>query len=228
LDEDATPPEETGPSNVGHDEAPNSGQEPPTTPEDATSPGFDGAGSGGEGPLPHRRALGRCEALERLDRQWEDRTPLHEMARPITALVLTTDDDPRGWDYIGALVGSPPDETARACASWLEAQLAADAISLGRAVRPRVDLVPAGRLWFVVRTVADMIIVIDGPGFLTPIAAALAASRRYQAGLLQALRAADGTTADPESNEDNAIDDQSASADDDPPTPTADAQDDGE
>ena len=149
---------------------------------------------------PRRSGIQRpWEALEQLDRQWEDLTPIAGRTGSITALALTTDGDPRGWDYLGALTGAPPNETAAACEAWLEAQLAADAASLDRTLRPHVELVPAGRLWFVVRTIADIIVVIDGPGFLTPRTAAVAASRRYHAELLRALErtgVADVTDAD--------------------------------
>ena len=63
-------------------------------------------------------------------------------------------------------------------------------------MRPRVELVPAGRLWYVVRTIADIIIVIDGPGYPTPLAAAVAASRRYRAELLHTLEGAQETAVD--------------------------------
>ena len=143
------------------------------------------------------RILRPWEALERLDRQWEDRTPPPQMSGPIAVLALTTGDDPRGWDYLGALTGSSQREIAGACAAWLGAQLAADAVSLGRALRPRVEIVPAGRLWYVVRSVADLIVVIDGPGFPTPLAAALAASRRYHAELLRELEREPGPAREP-------------------------------
>ena len=88
-----------------------------------------------------------------------------------------------GWDYLGAVSGALPREADEACAAWLEAQLAADATRLGRRFRPTVELVPAGRLWYVVRSVGEFICVVDGPGFPSPLTAAIAASRRYQAEL---------------------------------------------
>lgn len=127
------------------------------------------------------------EALERLDRQWVDLTPLEKLPGPVTALAITTFEDPDGWDYLSAMTGALPDEVAAACGAWLEAQLAADATVVGRSHRPTVELVPAGRLWYVVRAVADFIFVVDGPGFLTPLAAAIAASRRYEAELRRSL-----------------------------------------
>jgi hypothetical protein len=125
------------------------------------------------------------EALERLDRQWEDGTPLPDRRGALDALVLTDPVDPEGWDYLGALTGAQPRAVARACAAWLEAQLAADAGLVGRALRPTVALVPAGRLWHVVRLVGERILVIDGPGLPTPRAAAVAAARRYRAELVR-------------------------------------------
>lgn len=127
------------------------------------------------------------EALERLDRQWVDPTPLEKLAGSVTALAMTTVEDPEGWDYLSAMTGALPGEVAAACGAWLEAQLAADSTFLGRSNRPTVELLPAGRLWYVVRAVADFIFVVDGPGFLTPLAAAIAASRRYEAELLRDL-----------------------------------------
>lgn len=127
------------------------------------------------------------EALERLDRQWVDPMPLEKLPGPVTALAMTTLEDPEGWDYLTAMTGALPGEVAAACEAWLEAQLAADATLVGRSHRPTVELVPAGRLWYVVRAVADFIFVVDGPGFLTPLAAAIAASRRYEAELLRDL-----------------------------------------
>lgn len=190
------------------DEQPIAGTEPDEPPSSGpdTAPALDEtADLTGERAEPlwrprTPRILRPWEVIERLDRQWEDRTPLRELPRPIDALALTIPDDPRGWDYLGVLTGASSRETANACAAWLAAQLAADAVALGRAVRPRVELVPAGRLWYVVRTIADVIVVIDGPGFATPLAAALAASRRYRAELLRELereRRADSASPDP-------------------------------
>jgi hypothetical protein len=193
MDEDAPPSgteETTGASDP--DLAPDPGHEPLAAPGSDTGPR---SGTPPEVDRPTRRSGYResrpWEALERLDRQWADHTPIAQVDGPIATLALTTADDPRGWDYLAALMGAGPRETAAACAAWLEAQLAADAVALGRAIRPRVELVPSGRLWHVVRTVADLIIVIDGPGFLTPLAAAIAASRRYHAELLRALEPLD-------------------------------------
>lgn len=96
------------------------------------------------------------------------------------SLVLTVPEDPRGFDYLGAM-GTSEAEVRVACQAWLEAQLAADALELGRAVRPVVALIPAARLWFVVRLVLGAIVVFDGPGYLTPGAAVAAARIRYRA-----------------------------------------------
>lgn len=180
VDNQSTPDANQGGSDpIGEAEAPEQQDDPTSAGDEAVA----------EPTLRMRRPriLRPWEALRDLDRQWEDPTPLAESTKAITALALTTDGDPRGWNYLEALTGASLDETVAACEAWLEAQLAADAAVLGRALRPRVDLVPSGRLWFVVRTVADIIIVIDGPGFLTPRAAAVAASRRYEAELLGAL-----------------------------------------
>jgi hypothetical protein len=146
--------------------------------------------AGGTETAPPRRArrggtLRPWEALERLDRQWEDPTPLRERTSMVAGLGLTVPEDPEGFDYLGALTGAPPRAVAGACAAWLEAQLAADSGLLGRAVRPTVALVPAGRLWHVVRLVGDRILVIDGPGLPTPRAAVVAAARRYRAELVR-------------------------------------------
>ena len=129
------------------------------------------------------RPIRPWEALEQLDRQWADPTPLRDLPEPILALALTTTDDPFGWDYLGAISGALPHEVGEACAAWLEAQLAADVTMLGRRFRPTVELVPAGRLWYVVRSVGEFICVVDGPGFPSALTAAIAASRRYQAEL---------------------------------------------
>ena len=143
------------------------------------------------------RLLRPWEALEQLDRQWADPTPLRDLPEPIAALALTTTDDPFGWDYLGAISGALPHEVGDACAAWLEAQLAADATMLGRRFRPTVELVPAGRLWYVVRSVGEVICVVDGPGFPSPLTAAIAASRRYQAELRRDHDPATGRDPDP-------------------------------
>jgi hypothetical protein len=49
---------------------------------------------------------------------------------------------------------------------------------------PHATLVPAGRLWFVVRLAFGSLVLIDGPGYLTPTAAVKAARVRYRALLL--------------------------------------------
>ena len=133
------------------------------------------------------RILRPWEALERLDRQWVDPTPIDQRERAVS-LALTTPDDPRGWDYLGAMTGASAREIADACAAWLEAQLAADVTRLGRAYRPTVELLPLGRLWYVVRTVESLVVVIDGPGLPSPLAAASAAARRYGAELRRDLQ----------------------------------------
>jgi hypothetical protein len=77
------------------------------------------------------------------------------------------------------MTGASRREIAKACAAWLQAQLAADAVGLGDATRPRVALVPSGGLWFVVRMLGGVLVVVDGPGMPTPLTAARAASLRY-------------------------------------------------
>jgi hypothetical protein len=137
---------------------------------------------------PRRRALRPLEALERLDRQWESSEPIGS-ASSLTSLELTVPEDPRGFDYLGALSGDAPATVATTEALWLEAQLAADALAFGRLVRPTVALVPLGRAWHVVRAAGSVIWVIDGPGWPTPIAAVSAARRRYRAALLAEIAA---------------------------------------
>lgn len=141
----------------------------------------------GEAPPPRsRRILRPWEALEKLDEQWEDRRPLP--IRPtVHTLSLTVPEDPRGFDYLGALTGAADEETADAHMAWLDAQLASDAIAAGLSSRPIVALVPANRLWYAVRVVMGYVVVIDGPGFLSPREAALAARRRFRAELLAIL-----------------------------------------
>jgi hypothetical protein len=144
-----------------------------------------GPGRGAEAPraAARPRVLRPWEALELLDRQWEDRTPVPERRGSLGALCQTVPEDPEGWDYLGAMTGAPAREVALACGAWLEAQLAADATAVGLALRPRVYLVPAGGLWHVVRGVGPVLLAFDGPGLPTPGAAVLAAARRYRADL---------------------------------------------
>ena len=137
---------------------------------------------------PRQRALRPPEALERLDRQWESQEPIGS-ASSLTSLELTVPEDPRGFDYLGALSGDAPATVATTEALWLEAQLAADALAFGRLVRPTVALVPLGRAWYVVRAAGSVIWVIDGPGWPTPIAAVSAARLRYSAALLAEIAA---------------------------------------
>jgi hypothetical protein len=137
---------------------------------------------------PRRRALRPLEALERLDRQWESQEPIGS-ASSLTTLELTVPEDPRGFDYLGALTGDAPATVATTEALWLEAQLAADVLAFGRLVRPTVALVPLGRAWHVVRAAGSVIWVIDGPGWPTPIAAVSAARLRYRAALLAEIPA---------------------------------------
>jgi hypothetical protein len=137
---------------------------------------------------PRQRAPRPLEALERLDRQWESSEPIGS-ASSLTSLELTVPEDPRGFDYLGALSGDAPATVATTEALWLEAQLAADALAFGRLVRPTVALVPLGQRWHVVRAAGSVIWVIDGPGWPTPIAAVSAARRRYRAALLAATAA---------------------------------------
>lgn len=165
---------------------PQSRNEPPLPLEPDPAP--MGGSSSDRNPRTRAARVPRpWEALERLDRQWVDSEPLAKRSGRVVTLAMTTSWDPDGWDYLSAMTGVSSDEVARACAAWLEAQLAADATLIGRSIRPTVALVPAGQLWYVVRTVAGFILVIDGPGFLTPLAAAIAASRRYEAELLGSL-----------------------------------------
>ena len=170
--------------------------EPPPT---ADEPGPDA--DGGEEPEPDEpaepepdvwrprrpRILPPWEGIEVLERQWEDTRPLAERQEPLTGLAHTTETDPRGWEHIEALTGASPGALAKASALWLEAQLAADALAIGRTLRPRVDLLPAGCRWHVVRTIADVIVALDGPGHRTPGAALRAAALRYHAELLRDL-----------------------------------------
>jgi hypothetical protein len=137
---------------------------------------------------PRQRALRPLEALERLDRQWESQEPIGS-ASSLTSLELTVPEDPRGFDYLGALTGDAPATVATTEALWLEAQLAADALAFGRLDRPTVALVPLGRSWYVIRAAGSAIWVIDGPGWPTPIAAVSAARRRYRAALLAEIAA---------------------------------------
>jgi hypothetical protein len=130
------------------------------------------------------------EALNKFDRQWEDPTAL-VLRRHIEAIALVPANDPRRWDYLTAISGDSEDETAAVRLAWLEAQVAADAVSLGRITRPRVMLVPAARMWHVIREVGDLVVSIDGPGWPTPYAAVQAATRRYHAELLRVLAGGD-------------------------------------
>jgi hypothetical protein len=132
---------------------------------------------------PRPPALRPLQALERLDRQWESSEPIGR-ASSLTSIELTVPEDPRGFDYLGALTGDTPATVATTEALWLEAQLAADALAFGRLVRPTVALVPLGRAWHVIRAAGSAIWVIDGPGWPTPIAAVSAARLRYRAALL--------------------------------------------
>jgi hypothetical protein len=173
--------------------------EPDGVPAPAPDPGHEGSTPGpdaagdppgpAEPPTPRRRPeiLRPVEAIERLDRQWSDRRPIEGRTGELVALLLTTPDDPRGFDYLGLLTGASSREIADACAGWLSAQLAADAITAGDVIRPRVALVPSGGLWFVVRLVADVLVILDGPGLPTPLAATRAAYRRYQVELMRRL-----------------------------------------
>jgi len=136
-----------------------------------------------EEPRQRGRIVRPAEALDQLDRQWEDRRPLRQLSLPISSLVLTIPEDPTGFDYFGAM-GVDIRDVADACLAWLDAQLTADALELGQLVRPKVALVPAGRLWYVIRAVGGVLVAIDGPGFLTPGAAVQAARRRYRALLM--------------------------------------------
>ena len=144
---------------------------------------------------PRRRALRPLEALERLDRQWESSEPIGS-APSLTSLELTVPEDPRGFDYLGALTGDAPATVATTEALWLEAQLAADALAFGRLVRPTVALVPLGRAWHVVRAAGSVIWVIDGPGWPTPFAAVSAVRLRYRAALLAEIAAEADETAE--------------------------------
>jgi hypothetical protein len=157
----------------------------PTSEADAATPSEPATPSPDR---PRRRALRPLEALERLDRQWESSEPIGS-ASSLTSLELTVPEDPRGFDYLGALTGDAPATVATTEALWLEAQLAADALAFGRLVRPTVALVPLGRAWHVVRAAGSVIWVIDGPGWPTPIAAVSAARLRYSAALLAEIAA---------------------------------------
>jgi len=157
----------------------------PTSEADAATPSEPATPSPDR---PRRRALRPLEALERLDRQWESSEPIGS-ASSLTTLELTAPEDPRGFDYLGALSGDTPATVATTEALWLEAQLGADALAFGRLVRPTVALVPLGRAWHVVRAAGSVIWVIDGPGWPTPFAAVSAVRRRYRAALLAEIAA---------------------------------------
>jgi len=172
------------------DETEQPGQRAPGVPDGPPAAGPDPAADPAipSPDRPRRRALRPPEALERLDRQWESSEPIGS-ASSLTSLELTVPEDPRGFDYLGALTGDAPATVATTEALWLEAQLAADALAFGRLVRPTVALVPLGRAWHVVRAAGSAIWVIDGPGWPTPIAAVSAARRRYRAALLAEIAA---------------------------------------
>ncbi len=176
--------------------------DPAAGPSDSPDPGSEGSTAGPDEPCPpetprparepadrptSRRILRPWQAIEILDRQWVEPPPFGKLARSIATLALTVDEDPRAFDYLGALTGASAREVARGCALWLEAQLAADALSIGRSVRPTVELVPAANLWFVVRVTGSFIVVVDGPGYPTPITAVRAARARYLASLQRQL-----------------------------------------
>lgn len=166
------------------DERPQVDADTDTPTGDAPADQADAAGEATASRHPRRpRILRPAEALDRLDAQWADPRPL-KARNDLTGLVLTVPEHPLAFDYLGAM-GVTGREVADACESWLDAQLAADALELGQLARPTVALVPAGRLWFVVRVVLDILTIIDGPGYLSPVAAVVAARRRYRA-LLQA------------------------------------------
>lgn len=167
-----------------------------------------------------RRILRPVEALDRLDTQWADRRPI-EGRDDLTGLVLAAPEHPLAFDYLGAM-GVTSREVANACQGWLDAQLAADTLELGRAVRPTVALVPAGRLWFVVRIVLDAIVIIDGPGYPSPVAAVIAARRRYRALLLAEAerdRASSAPTEEATTTNEAAGDGDVAGRDEDAPQP---------
>jgi hypothetical protein len=185
-------------------EEPSPPDEPRATPE--PSPGTDnpeadapesGAADGDEpvrsvsdaGRLHGPRTIPPWDGIAALERQWEDRTPLAERRERLVLMVHTTDEDPRGWDHIAALSGASPGALASVSGLWLECQLAADTLEIGRLLRPRVDLVAAGRRWHVVRTVLDGVVAHDGRGHRTPSAALRAAALRYHAELLRELTA---------------------------------------
>jgi hypothetical protein len=164
--------------------------EEPSEPEDQAEPTQDSGAAGTAPDAPRllpRRILRPQEALEEFDRQWEDHTPLRDRDGHLTGLLLTVSDDPAGFDYLGAM-GVPSREVVDACVGWLEAQLAADALEIGRVLRPTLALVPAGRLWYVVRIISSVLIAIDGPGYLTPVTAVGAARHRYRALMLAESR----------------------------------------
>jgi len=189
-----TPGPLNGPPAAGPDPAADPTSAAGATPDaapPASGAAHEATPSGPVIPSPHhprRRALRPLKALERLDRQWESPEPIGS-ASSLTTLELTVPEDPRGFDYLGALSGDAPATVATTEALWLEAQLAADALAFGRLVRPTVALVPLGRAWHVIRAAGSVIWVIDGPGWPTPIAAVSAARRRYRAALLAEIAA---------------------------------------
>ena len=178
---------------AGRDEGGGTEGPPPTgavpTAEAAEEPVEGGAGAAPEPEPPADRPsagphlLRPIDALEHLERQWvTHRTPA-EWHGPLAVLALTVPEDPDGFDYLGALTGAPAHEVAATYTTWLRAQLAADVLRLGRTARPIVELVPVGRLWYVVRSVPQVLAVLDGPGYPSPRAALRAARLRYLATL---------------------------------------------
>jgi hypothetical protein len=97
------------------DETEQPGQRAPGHPDGPPAAGPDPAADPtSEAPdRPRRRALRPLEALERLDRQWESSEPIGS-ASSLTSLELTVPEDPRGFDYLGALSGDAPATVATA------------------------------------------------------------------------------------------------------------------
>jgi hypothetical protein len=225
----AEPDQESGP--------PTAEPDPTAGPAGRPDPGSEGATAGSgeppesETPRPafdlggrpsSRRILRPWQAIEFLDRQWVDAPPFGKPARSIVSLVLTVDEDPRSFDYLGALTGASAREVASACALWLEAQLAADALSIRRVLRPMVELIPAAHLWFVVRSTGSHVLFIDGPGYPSPLTAVRAARVRYLASLQRQLE----TERAPESLEDDGeAEPDDDAADEDDAEPAGDAGD---
>lgn len=122
------------------------------------------------------------DALGLLEDQWASRVPLAERRDALLSLRLVP-YWATGWLYLETLTGADEATIEATYAAWLGAQLAADALDALDSKRPRVQLLPLGRLWYAVRRSEEGIVAIDGPGFPTPLAALRTARLRYRAEL---------------------------------------------